>query len=443
MDARNRSEVVLLLGVGAIGTAAILCACAAVLGIEDPIVTLVSDTGSSAEGSAEGAIDGPGGPDAEASNGAADVGPETDSRALDSGFFDQEMDRHDTWRDASIDAVEDAPPDASLDSPDSAEGAPGCIGTQNDRANCGRCGNVCSPNEICGGGICGFPVGGTITGLSPGDSIDLRANGGAATTMSSNGPFTLTAVLPANMPYTIAAAISIGSPIPETCSVQNGAGVATTPVSNVNVICIPSDLLYYFPFSGNAKDASGNGNDGVITGNAKPTSDRFGNANAAFNFDGATAIISAPGGLLPLQGASRTMSMWIEPLTAPNMAAIVYWGTNCTANGFGLGVRNLQWPTVWQGCNDYTNMQSLVPTNVWSFLAVVFSSGAPTSYTLYVNNQSYSFQLAQPPITQPAPLMMGRNVTGSYFNGNLDSIRIYGRALTPSEIQGIYTGGGP
>jgi hypothetical protein len=112
---------------------------------------------------------------------------------------------------------------------------------------------------------------------------------------------------------------------------------------------------------------------------------------------------------------------------------------------FGLGVKNNQWPAVWEGCNDYENMQfAAAPPNAWTFLAVTFSPSGATPYTLYVNGQSLAFALPLPPSTQAGQLRIGYNgVSGKYFKGNLDSIRIYGRALTPSEIQGIFTGGGP
>jgi hypothetical protein len=213
------------------------------------------------------------------------------------------------------------------------------------------------------------------------------------------------------------------------------------------VICIPGDTLYYFPFTGNANDASGNGNNGVITGNAKPTTDRFGNANAAFSFDGTTGYVVAPGGRLPLNAASRTLTFWIELAVPTDMDGIVHWGmSNCNAFMFGLSVRNGQWPAEWEGCNDYEPYMQLpaVPQNAWTFLALVFSGSGANPYTLYVNGQSLAFALALPPSTQAAPLRIGYNgITGKYFHGNLDSIRIYGRALTPSEIQGIFTGGGP
>ncbi len=309
---------------------------------------------------------GPHGGDRESSSDStADVIPGADSSFLDSAVVTDARDSSlDESGDVSLDASFDASPDDSNGaSPDSADGAMACSAdTQNDPGNCGQCGNACSSNQICGGGACGYRIGGTITGLSPGDSIDLRANGGNATTVSTNGTFTLSAVVPANALYTVAVALSSGAPIPETCHVHNAAGIAAMPVSNVNVICMPSDVLYLFTFSGNTKDSSGNGNDGVVTGNAKPTSDRFGIANEAYNFDGTTGLISAPGGLLPLHAASRTLTFWVELLTPPDMFGIVSWGGgNCNAHMFGIGVKNNQDPVVWEGCNDYETNQPAVP----------------------------------------------------------------------------------
>ena len=52
-------------------------------------------------------------------------------------------------------------------------------------------------------------------------------------------------------------------------------------------------LVGYWPFNGNANDASGNGNNGVVNG-ATLTSDRTGNANAAYNFNGSSSLIEIP-----------------------------------------------------------------------------------------------------------------------------------------------------
>jgi hypothetical protein len=58
-------------------------------------------------------------------------------------------------------------------------------------------------------------------------------------------------------------------------------------------------LVGWWPFTGNAIDSSGNGNNGTVNGETL-TTDRFGNANKAYSFDGNDFIevnssISPPG----------------------------------------------------------------------------------------------------------------------------------------------------
>src|SRR5208282_5892757 len=69
------------------------------------------------------------------------------------------------------------------------------------------------------------------------------------------------------------------------------------PISQIEGSGIPTNLLQglvaYYPFNGNANDASGNGNNGTVYG-ATLTADRFGNPNAAYSFNGASAYITTP-----------------------------------------------------------------------------------------------------------------------------------------------------
>jgi len=52
-----------------------------------------------------------------------------------------------------------------------------------------------------------------------------------------------------------------------------------------------SGLVGWWPFTGNAIDSSGNGNNGTVNG-AVLAADRFGNINRAYNFDGTSSFIS-------------------------------------------------------------------------------------------------------------------------------------------------------
>ena len=52
--------------------------------------------------------------------------------------------------------------------------------------------------------------------------------------------------------------------------------------------------MAYFPFDGDATDASGNGHIGTVVGSATLATDRFGNANQAYHFGGPAAYIAVP-----------------------------------------------------------------------------------------------------------------------------------------------------
>ena len=72
----------------------------------------------------------------------------------------------------------------------------------------------------------------------------------------------------------------------------------------------------HYPFNGNANDESGNGNDGTVNG-ATLTTDRFGNENSAYSFDGIDDYIQIAHHD-DLNGPSEiTLYAWIKTNTHP------------------------------------------------------------------------------------------------------------------------------
>src|SRR4051812_9830971 len=71
-------------------------------------------------------------------------------------------------------------------------------------------------------------------------------------------------------------------------------GKITFIIAQVPTYVPPNGLVAWYSFNGNANDESSNGNNGVING-AVLTADRFGNANAAYDFDGVSNYISVTG----------------------------------------------------------------------------------------------------------------------------------------------------
>jgi hypothetical protein len=75
-----------------------------------------------------------------------------------------------------------------------------------------------------------------------------------------------------------------------------------------------------------------------------------------------------------------------------------------------------------------------LPVDTWSYLAVTYDG---TMLRLYVNGEETS---STPQIGRPQananPLQIGGSAyEGEYFAGQIDEVRIYNRALSPSEIQ--------
>ena len=69
-------------------------------------------------------------------------------------------------------------------------------------------------------------------------------------------------------------------------------------------------LVVFYPFSGNANDASGNGNNGTVDG-ATLTADRFGYAKSAYYFNGVNGDILVPETFFSATDAAWSLSVWI------------------------------------------------------------------------------------------------------------------------------------
>jgi len=201
-------------------------------------------------------------------------------------------------------------------------------------------------------------------------------------------------------------------------------------------------LVAYYPFNGNANDASGNGNNGSFSG-ATLTTDRLGVPNQAVHFDGSSTAMSASIASIPLGNSPRSLVAWIKPDDGSPINGVIDYGTNdCPGYMFGIshgksGNGNIGF---WGGCQDFAS-NLLAPSNQWSFVALTFDG---TNMLFYVNGNSQSYAIC-PLNTLPSRLWVGvetLNDGGSFrdsFRGSIDDVRIYNRKLPFSEIQSLHT----
>jgi hypothetical protein len=219
-----------------------------------------------------------------------------------------------------------------------------------------------------------------------------------------------------------------------------GGAAAALPVSG---------LVGEYRFDGNAADTSGYGNDGTVHG-ATLTTDRFGNADSAYAFDGINDYISF-GPVTPL--GAHSVSVWIQPLEHGARGTIVGHeggpGLAC-GQGFVLRMSAAQQPYYLldpAGCggggSTTISGDPVTYPASWMHLLGTFDG---STMSFYVDGQ-LAGQATGAHFTASNWLSVGAT---TYFNGQqtpfrgaMDDIRIYDRALTVAEIRELSGRGTP
>ncbi len=214
---------------------------------------------------------------------------------------------------------------------------------------------------------------------------------------------------------------------------------------NSNAQCIISDL----PFIENANDISGNNNNGIVHG-ATLTSDRFGNENSAYYFDGVDDNISINNNLLPQEDSERTFSVWfkIKSLNfgdnlGSQMGAIFNYGTFVNSQRFGVlvGGNNSAHPGSLYFVGQYNDFwcNGTYNDNSWHQLVVRYDS-----YNLDIFVDNTIIETKQITLnTQSYNLIIGQTIynnTGQFefFNGYIDDFKAFNCALSDEEIENLY-----
>jgi hypothetical protein len=199
-------------------------------------------------------------------------------------------------------------------------------------------------------------------------------------------------------------------------------------------------LVAYYPLNGNANDASGNNHNGSVVG-ASPCKDRFGKANSAFSFNGVDNYISFKS--VPLKKLDNcSLSAWINPasIDQDSMAVCVGYDDGRIGNGFEFGVSggNSSGNHLYGilGSVAWIDSGYVFPSpNVWYYVVMLRTNGITQ---FYVNGIQTANTESRKPLT-PSAFTIGSATGIRHFNGMIDDVRIYNRALSASEIQTIYT----
>jgi hypothetical protein len=221
------------------------------------------------------------------------------------------------------------------------------------------------------------------------------------------------------------------------CRVTLAANTTVTASFTSGTATSPADLVAAYSFnqgSGNTvADASGKGNTGTLSG-ATWTTGRFG---GALSFDGVNASVTVADAPALDLTTGMTLSAWVYPTVAP-----AGWRTVILKEQPGQLVYSLyassdtNQPSSHIGVSQDLgfNAGSRLPANTWTYLTATYDG---SMLRLYVNGvQVGSLALSGGIRTSGGALRIGGNsVWGEYFQGRIDEVRIYNRALTATEIQ--------
>jgi gliding motility-associated-like protein len=215
-------------------------------------------------------------------------------------------------------------------------------------------------------------------------------------------------------------------------------------LSQVN---LNNGLIAHYPFTGNANDVSGNNINGVVS-NATLTSDRTGNANSAYYFNGTNAYI-----LLPYSNLynfapqdSFSISVWVLPdagYTWPAQAVVVKAPANpdftLSLWNYGTYIFNYRAMSGYAYNNITNGTTTLTPNACWYNLVSTYKNGV---WRLYVNgileseNTTQTRFILQDGSSRIAFGKKGESF-GDWYKGKMDEVRIYNRVLNQEEINTI------
>ena len=188
------------------------------------------------------------------------------------------------------------------------------------------------------------------------------------------------------------------------------------------------------------RDASGQNNTGSTLNTAWSTSGRFG---GALTFNGSSSLVSVPDSTSLDLTTGFTVEAWVKPAAAMGAA----WQTIAIKEQpgdfvYGLYANsNTSVPAgvafAAGGKQDSRGTSALQP-NVWTHVATTWDGAV---LRLYVNGTQVSSRAVtgSMPASTGALRIGGNGVRGEWFNGQLDDLRIYDRALTVARISSDMT----
>ena len=204
-------------------------------------------------------------------------------------------------------------------------------------------------------------------------------------------------------------------------------------------------LIGYWPFDSDAKDYSGNGYDGKIYGGVASVN---GKISGAYNFDGIDDVIQLANLTTdPYSYNPTTTSMWVNPLaqTTKTRYLLSHPGSENNNNSLYIWQQATNRYAFYLGNSTNTKyLSTTAPTGQWVNIVIIRDPITNWSQGYFNGELVVNYSTSISSKTSRLNLFIGGFSTSNrsdFFNGAIDEVSIWNRALSTSEIQQIYNSG--
>jgi hypothetical protein len=229
-------------------------------------------------------------------------------------------------------------------------------------------------------------------------------------------------------------------------------GAQNVSASTINKPTNYLGLIGYWTFDGkdmtpNVRDISGQGNHGIHAGQATTTT--IGKVGQALTFDGVGYV--SMGDVSTLEGMSAiTVSAWVKSGDAINAGnqRIVSKSKNGQANGswyIGRGDTEQLSFTAGNGTSQVSAVSdSVFRDTSWHHVVGTYDGANVLLYVDGVSADSSANSQTGSIVDSTYYVCIGRDSSGTNcaggdpYNGSVDDVRIYNRAITANEVKGLY-----
>jgi Concanavalin A-like lectin/glucanases superfamily/HpiC1 cyclase/MBG domain/Bacterial Ig-like domain/Cep192 domain 4/WD40-like Beta Propeller Repeat len=209
----------------------------------------------------------------------------------------------------------------------------------------------------------------------------------------------------------------------------------------------PSGMVSWWPGDGNANDIIGSS-----AGTLQNGTFGSGLVGQAFSLNepGPISPYNCPtcgyvsiANHLPSSATAITVDAWVYPDQSQQAQGSIEWVYTQYSSGPQLGfvgTDTILWRPNGDGEPNFGS-PGIIPSNTWTFLAATYDSTTGLAQ-LYVNGNLVWSETLSGSVPLTSTPYIGKRLNQEFFVGLIDEVEVYTRALSASEIQGIYNAGG-